>query len=186
MAAHVLANGQDVARPVQVHGGMGGTGALPQQLQGAQGLQHLVDQGHLEALAVGQSRQGAHHLIQALAAADAAAGATGQGAALLLEAMDAAIGQGDMHLDALTAGDLLDVVDVLQAVDDPLGQREADGEILQLGGAAHHHGVGDAVVDQRHRGFAGQQHGAVGGDTTPLVVDHLAPCAQLVQRGFVL
>ena len=59
-----------------------------------------------------------------------------------------------------------------------LGEREADGKILQIGGRAHHHAVGDAVVDQRHRGFARQLHGAVGGDATLMVMDHLAMGAE--------
>src|SRR6185437_9399805 len=35
--------------------------------------------------------------------------------------------------------------------DEVLGEGEPAGEILQVAGRGHHHGVADAVVDQRHR-----------------------------------
>ena len=42
-------------------------------------------------------------------------------------------------------------LDLVRDRDDALGQAEADGEVLEVGGARHHHGVGAAVVDQRDR-----------------------------------
>ncbi len=76
---------------------------------------------HRQTLAVGQHWLGADHLLQTLAATDAATGAARHGAPLLFEAMDAAIGQRNVQLNPLTAVNLLDVVDIEQAVDDPLG-----------------------------------------------------------------
>ena len=121
MAPHILADGENIALTIQMHCRMGGAGALAQQLERAQRGQYLVDMAHRQTLTVGQAWLGADHLLQTLAAADAATGTARQGAPLLFEAMDAAIGQGDMQLNPLTAVNLLDVVDIEQAVDDPLG-----------------------------------------------------------------
>ena len=61
----------------------------------------------------------------------------------------------EAHLDAAADRLDLDVVDLRRLLDDALGEREAAGEILEVAGRGHHHGVADAVVDQRHRHFLG-------------------------------
>jgi hypothetical protein len=49
----------------------------------------------------------------------------------------------------------LDVVDLRRLLDEMLGQREAAGEVFEVAGRGHHHGMTDAVVDQRHRHLFG-------------------------------
>ncbi len=64
---------------------------------------------------------------------------------------------GDAQLDLDAAAHRLgfDVENLRRLVDDVLGQGEAAGEILDVAGRGHHHGMADAVVDQRHRDFLG-------------------------------
>ena len=64
---------------------------------------------------------------------------------------------GDAQLDLDAAADRLglDVEDLRRLVDDVLGQGEAAGEVLDVAGRGHHHGMADAVVDQRHRDLLG-------------------------------
>ena len=47
--------------------------------------------------------------------------------------------------------DDLELGDVARRRDAAFGQAEADGEVLEVGRARHHHRVGGAVVDQRDR-----------------------------------
>ena len=96
-----------------------------------------------------------HRRLEAVDAAQAAAGAAGQGAPPLLQRRHALGGDVELDLDAAADRLDLDVVDLRRLVDDVLGQREAAGEILEIAGRGHHHGMADAVIDQRHRDFLG-------------------------------
>ena len=61
--------------------------------------------------------------------------------------------------------------------DDSLGQREADGEILQIGRRAHHHRVGLAVEGDGERGFL--RHVARGaGHPRAVAPDGRGQCAE--------
>ena len=63
----------------------------------------------------------------------------------------------ELHLDAAADRLDLDVADLRRLFDDALGEREAAGEILEVAGRGHHHGVTDAVVDQRDRHLLGRR-----------------------------
>lgn len=48
------------------------------------------------------------------------------------------------------------MIDLGGVLDDALAQGKAAREIAEIGRACHHHGVRDAVIDQRHRHFLDQ------------------------------
>ena len=86
-----------------------------------------------------------------------------------LQADHALAGDVEAHLEAAAAARAfelldLDVVDLRRLLDDALGEREAAGEILEVAGRGHHHGMADAVIDQRHRHLLGDD-----------LVTHLGP-----------
>lgn len=55
----------------------------------------------------------------------------------------------------MAAGNRLrvDPVDLRCRIDEPLGQREADPEIFEIGGRRHHHGIGEPLNLDRDRHF---------------------------------
>ena len=104
----------------------------------------------------------AHRLAQAVDAAQAAAGRAGdmRGGGWP-GPWRAVAGQPEAQLDALLMLDRLAVEDVVDGGDQALIEGKADGEILEVGRARHHHGIGAAVEDERDRRLLG--HGALAG-----------------------
>jgi hypothetical protein len=65
------------------------------------------------------------------------------------------IRQHDLQIDARPVFDDIDMFDPIGIANDAVGQREAIGEVFQIGRGRHHHGVGRAAIAESDRHFLG-------------------------------
>ncbi len=103
----------------------------------------------------------AHRLLDRLDAAQPAADRPGQPPPARLEFLVRLVLQPDLDVDARAVILDLDRLDLLGRVDDAFGQREAEREILEVGGRGHHHRMRGAGKGKRHRRLL--RHHAVAG-----------------------
>ena len=80
-------------------------------------------------------------------------------AATLAKRLGARVRNPEPRLDAAVDLQRLDALDLGEAFDDPLAQREARREILDVRRARHHHRLGGAVHGDGDRRLLGQRAG---------------------------
>ena len=160
MAPDVFANDLDIAGGIGPGCSMGGTRCCPDRLVLAEFAESAADADRVDRIAcAAQVGQRPHDMRQAFHAAEAATGAPGQVAPRLLQAGEACGGDLDSHGPAVNA--LVDVGSVALpgAVDDPLGQRKPEREVLQVKRGREHDRMRYAVEFERDGALARQHVG---------------------------
>jgi hypothetical protein len=173
VASDVLAQEGEAARLPEACG-MRRMGAVVEHLRRAERGHGRVDLFGRQAQGrVGDRRHGPQRLLEAVDPAEAAADRAGHGAAAGGEGFGAVPGEPHAGLDARAVLGDLEAFDLVRRRDDPLGDREAEGEVLEILRRGHHHRLRRPVVDERHGRLLGQ--GAVrlgracGADAQPRV-----------------
>ena len=153
MAADILAREAERAVGRGEGGGVEGAGALIARLARVERIEG-TEQGIVAGLGDGgDAWQRAQRLLQILYAAQATGG-FGDAVADAREDAVMAIGdQADAQQQALGRFVNVDVDDVGGTIDQPFGQGEAGGEIVEIGRGRHQHGIADAIIFERDRAF---------------------------------
>ena len=134
---------------------MDGVGGAVQRLQRLHRAHRPRDGSRVEHAPLRHRARHPRGFFQAVDAAQPAAGRPGEAALARGQSRQHRRGQFHAQLDAARVLQHLQRGDFRRGLDDALGQREAGGEVLQVGRRAHHHRVGFAVEGDGERGFLG-------------------------------
>ncbi|BCY02514.1 hypothetical protein PszF2a_23030 [Stutzerimonas stutzeri] len=160
MPADVLTAEGDLSVAVDIQRRVQRTAVARHQLGARNALAQLMEMPFGRQCCRLQRHQPRQCLIQRIHPAESAAAGAGELATLLLECPERP--RADLYVRAASAAvaEQAQVTQVIESLDQPASEAEADDELFQILRRHHHHGVVQTVVADGQRAFLGQQRSA--------------------------